>query len=356
MYTQLEALKIQVSEQLEQINNLADLEVIRVSTFGKNGSLTKMMKELAHLSQEEKKVFGNTLNQVKQALSETMEAKKVIFEKQELDKKLESESIDVTLPARPKQHGRIHPLHHVLEEILVIFSKMGFAIEEGPDIEDDWHNFEALNIPPSHPARQMQDTFYLKNSSYLLRTQTSGVQIRTMEKQTLPIKIISPGRCYRVESDATHSPLFHQMEGLYIDKGITLAHLKSILEEFFKLFFETKDLTLRFRTSYFPFTEPSYEFDIGGELARNIGKKWIELGGCGMVDPQVLINCNIDPEIYQGFAFGAGLDRCVMLKYGLSDIRSFFEGDIRWIKHYGFMPEDIPNTISGLSLNGGTKR
>ena len=353
---ELEGLKAEALAAIAGAGTLGDLDAVRVGVLGKNGTLTGLMKGLGSLSPEERKQVGGELNLVKQALTEALDAKKQALEEQELTAKLNQEQIDVTLPVRPKTHGRLHPMAHVMEEMMVIYASMGFDIAEGPDIEDDWHNFEALNIPPSHPARQMQDTFYIKDTPHMLRTQTSGVQIRVMEKQKPPVKIVAPGRCYRVDSDATHSPAFNQIEGLYVDKGVTLAHLKSVLEESLKLFFETDDLTLRFRTSYFPFTEPSYEFDIGGKLARDIGKEWIELGGCGMVDPKVLENCQIDPDTYQGFAFGFGLDRCAMLKYSIPDIRSFFEGDVRWIRHYGFMPEDVPNSVTGLSLNGGAKR
>jgi len=353
---QLENLKAEVLAAIAGADTLSDLDAVRVGVLGKNGSLTALMKGLSALTLEEKKRVGGELNLVKQALTEALDAKKQALEDKELAAKLNQEKIDITLPVRPKTHGRIHPVAHVMEEMMAIYAAMGFDVAEGPDIEDDWHNFEALNIPPSHPARQMQDTFYIKETPYMLRTQTSGVQIRVMEAQKPPVKIVAPGRCYRVDSDATHSPAFNQVEGLYVDKGVTLAHLKSVLEESLKLFFETDDLVVRFRTSYFPFTEPSYEFDVGGKLARDIGKEWIELGGCGMVDPKVLENCGIDPNVYQGFAFGYGLDRCAMLKYAIPDIRSFFEGDVRWIRHYGFMPEDVPNSVTGLSLNGGTKR
>lgn len=353
---QLENLKAEALAAIAGADTLSDLDAVRVGVLGKNGSLTALMKGLSALTLEEKKRVGGELNLVKQALTEALDAKKQALEDKELAAKLNQEKIDITLPVRPKTHGRIHPVAHVMEEMMAIYAAMGFDVAEGPDIEDDWHNFEALNIPPSHPARQMQDTFYIKETPYMLRTQTSGVQIRVMEAQKPPVKIVAPGRCYRVDSDATHSPAFNQVEGLYVDKGVTLAHLKSVLEESLKLFFETDDLVVRFRTSYFPFTEPSYEFDVGGKLARDIGKEWIELGGCGMVDPKVLENCGIDPNVYQGFAFGYGLDRCAMLKYAIPDIRSFFEGDVRWIRHYGFMPEDVPNSVTGLSLNGGTKR
>jgi len=231
---------------------------------------------------------------------------------------------------------------------------MGFDLAEGPDIEDDWHNFEALNIPPEHPARQMQATFFFDNKN-MLRTQTSGVQIRVMENKKPPIKIVCPGRTYRRDYDATHTPMFHQIEGLVIDEKTNLANLRSVLLEFFKLFFETDDVAFRFRTSYFPFTEPSYEMDLGGIMARNVGKEWLEMGGCGVVDPRVLKNCGVDPDKYQGFAFGIGLDRMAMMKYGIKDLRPMFEADMKWIKHYGFLPLDVPTVTSGLSLNGGKK-
>lgn len=339
-------------------DTLAALDEIRVQALGKNGRITALMKDLGALPVEEKKTAGALLNVFKTEIATALETKKSALEIAEMNAKLATETVDVTLPVRPQvTKGRIHPVAQAMEEMLTIFAQMGFALAEGPDIEDDWHNFEALNIPPSHPSRQMQATFFMDGTiDKILRTHTSGVQIRTMEKHQLPIKIVVPGRVYRYDYDATHTPMFHQIEGLVIDKKTNLANLKTGLTEFMQLFFETDDVTLRFRPSYFPFTEPSYEADVGGHLARAIGKEWLELLGCGMVHPNVLRNCGIDPDEYQGFAFGCGIDRFAMMKYGIPDLRGFFDADMRWIEHYGFLPEDVPTVTSGLSLNGGTKR
>ena len=354
MQEKLSEIKSTVLPAVENAKTLAELDAVRVGVVGKNGSLTAMMKEMGALSIEEKKVFGAAINAVKTEVMKAIEDKKTALEDAELNQKLQAESIDVTLPGRPQNIGRIHPITQATEEALTIFAQMGFDLAEGPDIEDDWHNFEALNLPKEHPARQMQATFFFDNKN-MLRTQTSGVQIRTMENQKPPIKIVCPGRTYRRDYDATHTPMFHQIEGLVIDEKTNLANLRSVLMEFFKLFFETDDVTFRFRTSYFPFTEPSYEMDLGGVMARNIGKEWLEMGGCGIVDPRVLKNCGIDPDKYQGFAFGIGLDRLAMMKYGIKDLRPMFEADMKWIKHYGFLPLDVPTITSGLSLNGGKK-
>ena len=357
MQNQINTMKPELLASIENASNLQALDEIRVAALGKNGQITALMKNLGSLAPEERKEAGQVLNVFKTEIATALEAKKQTLETAELNKRLANESVDITLPIRPETiSGRIHPVSQVMEEMLTIFAQMGFDLAEGPDIEDDWHNFEALNIPPSHPSRQMQATFFMDGTvDKMLRTQTSGVQIRTMEKGKLPIKIVAPGRTYRCDYDATHSPMFHQIEGLVIDKTTNLSHLKGVLEEFMKLFFETDDVVLRFRPSHFPFTEPSYEADVGGALAKAIGKEWIELLGCGMVHPQVLRNCGIDPKEYQGFAFGCGIDRFAMLKYGIPDIRSFFEADMRWIKHYGFLPSDVPTITSGLSLNGGRK-
>ncbi len=355
MQQQIEVMKTELLTSIEKANSLQALEEIRVSALGKSGQITSLMKTLGGLAPEERKTAGQILNVFKNEIAQALDAKKEILEVQALNVRLESESVDVTLPVRPETiSGRIHPLSQVIEETLTIFAQMGFELAEGPDIEDDWHNFEALNLPKAHPARQMQATFFFENNM-MLRTQTSGVQIRTMENKKPPIKIVCPGRTYRRDYDATHTPMFHQIEGLVIDEKTNLANLKSVLVEFFKLFFETDDVQVRFRPSYFPFTEPSYEMDLGGVMARNIGKEWLEMLGCGMVDPRVLKNCGIDPDKYQGFAFGIGLDRLAMMKYGIKDLRSMFEGDMKWIKHYGFLPLDIPNITSGLSMNGGRK-
>ncbi len=357
MQNQINTMKPELLAAIDNAANLQALDEIRVAALGKSGRITALMKNLGTLAPEERKAAGQILNTFKTEIATALDAKKQALETAELNARLANESVDVTLPIRPETTvGRIHPVSQVMEEMLTIFAQMGFDLAEGPDIEDDWHNFEALNIPPSHPSRQMQATFFMDGTTdKILRTQTSGVQIRTMEKGKLPIKIVAPGRTYRCDYDATHSPMFHQIEGLVIDKTTNLSHLKGVLEEFMKLFFETDDVALRFRPSYFPFTEPSYEADVGGALAKAIGKEWIELLGCGMVHPQVLRNCGIDPTEYQGFAFGCGIDRFAMLKYGIPDIRSFFEADMRWIKHYGFLPLDVPTITSGLSMNGGRK-
>ena len=355
MQEKINELKPVLSAAIEQANTIQALEEVRVSALGKNGQITALMKTLGALSPDERKTAGQVLNVFKNEIAAALDQKKEALETKALNEKLQNESVDVTLPVRPEENqGRIHPISQVIEEVLTIFAQMGFDLAEGPDIEDDWHNFEALNMPAAHPARQMQATFFFPGGS-LLRTQTSGVQIRTMEAKKPPIKIVCPGRTYRRDYDATHTPMFHQIEGLVIDDKTNLANLKSVLVEFFKLFFETDDVAVRFRPSYFPFTEPSYEMDLGGVMARNIGKEWIELLGCGVVDPRVLKNCGIDPDQYQGFAFGIGLDRLAMMKYGMKDLRPMFEADMKWIKHYGFLPLDTPTVTSGLSLNGGRK-
>lgn len=355
MQQQIDTMKPELLAAIDSADNLASLDEIRVNALGKNGRITTLMKTLGTLAPEERKLAGQVLNVFKNEIATALDAKKEVLETEALNKKLAEESVDVTLPARAETtSGRIHPLSQVIEEALTIFAQMGFEMAEGPDIEDDWHNFEALNIPQAHPARQMQATFFFP-CEHLLRTQTSGVQIRTMENKKPPIKIVCPGRTYRRDYDATHTPMFHQIEGLVIDEKTNLANLKSVLVEFFKLFFETDDVQVRFRPSYFPFTEPSYEMDLGGVMARNIGKEWLELLGCGMVHPNVLKNCGIDPDKYQGFAFGIGLDRLAMMKYGIKDLRPMFEADMKWIKHYGFLPTDVPTITSGLSLNGGRK-
>ncbi|MBR6411716.1 MAG: phenylalanine--tRNA ligase subunit alpha [Alphaproteobacteria bacterium] len=354
MQEKINTLKPELLRAIEKADTLSALDEVRVSALGKNGQITGLMKTLGGLSPEERKTAGQVLNVFKNEIAAALDQKKEALETKALNEKLQSESVDVTLPVRPEEQGRIHPISQVIEETLTIFAQMGFELAEGPDIEDDWHNFEALNMPAAHPARQMQATFFFPGGS-LLRTQTSGVQIRTMEAKKPPIKIVCPGRTYRRDYDATHTPMFHQIEGLVIDDKTNLANLKSVLLEFFKLFFETDDVAVRFRPSYFPFTEPSYEMDLGGAMARNIGKEWIELLGCGVVDPRVLQNCGIDSTQYQGFAFGIGLDRLAMMKYGIKDLRPMFEADMKWIKHYGFLPLDTPTVTSGLSLNGGRK-
>jgi phenylalanyl-tRNA synthetase alpha chain len=334
------------------------LETIRVEALGKKGEITGLMKTLGTLSPEERKSFGQRLNLVKDAVTEAIETRKSALAEAAIEARLQSEKLDLTLPARPESLGKIHPISQTIDEIIAIFGEMGFGVREGPDIEDDFHNFEALNIPKDHPARQMQDTFYLPakpdGSQMVLRTHTSPVQVRTMQGERPPIRVICPGRTYRVDSDMTHSPMFHQVEGLVVDQSTHMGHLKGCLQDFVRAFFGIDDLRLRFRPSYFPFTEPSAEVDIGcdrsgGELKLGAGNDWLEILGCGMVHPKVLKNCGIDPEKYQGFAFGMGIERIAMLKYGIPDLRTFYDADLRWLKHYGFMPLDVPSAVGGLT-------
>ena len=348
------------AEALNSIAAAADLEALeglRVSLLGKKGSISLLMKSLGEMSPEERKTAGQQLNAVKDAAAAALEERKAVLEASALDERLSRERIDVTLPVRPEAQGRVHPISQTIDELTVLFGEMGFSVAEGPHIEDDFHNFTALNIPPEHPARQEQDTFYLAASApdggrKLLRTHTSPVQIRTMLAQKPPIRIIVPGRTFRSDHDATHSPMFHQVEGLVIDKAAHMGHLKGCLIEFCRAFFGLADLPVRFRPSYFPFTEPSAEVDIGcsrdgGSLKIGAGGDWLEILGCGMVHPKVLKNCNIDPGVYQGFAFGMGIERIAMLKYGIPDLRTFYESDLRWLKHYGFLPLDVPSLAGG---------
>jgi len=348
---------LDAQNSIAQISNIDDLEKIRVNYLGKTGIISAKMKTLGKLPPEMRKSFGQELNQLKNKVANLIDETKKDLEEKALALKLENEKIDVTLPIRAENQGSIHPISRVIEEVTEIFGNMGFAKAEGPEIEDDFHNFTALNIPESHPARQMHDTFYFpedeSGNRNVLRTHTSSVQIRHMEKNKPPYKIISPGRTYRCDSDITHSPMFHQVEGLYIDKNITMAHLKGCLIEFYKIFFGKDELPVRFRPSFFPFTEPSAEMDIGytrqnGELKIGEGDSWLEIGGCGMVHPNVLKSVNVDPNEYQGFAFGFGIERLAMLKYGISDLRTFFESDVRWLENYNFAPLDIPTLTKGL--------
>ena len=367
----MEDLKELEANVLQSVSNAADLRAldeVRVSVLGKKGSLTEKMKSLGALPMEEKIAAGKALNILKNTIETAIDNKKQELETIELNKKLANERIDVTLPIRPETQGRIHPVSKIYEEVVAIFGQMGFDVAEGPDIEDQFHNFNALNMPANHPARQMQDTFYIANpdsadfdDSFVVRTHTSGIQIRTMEAKKPPIRIIAPGRTYRSDFDATHTPMFHQVEGLVIDKTTTMAHLKGCLYDFVKAFFEIDDIKVRYRPSYFPFTEPSAEMDIGcrkgkEELKIGEGDDWLEILGCGMVHPKVLRAGGIDPDEYQGFAFGLGIDRLAMLKYGIPDLRTFFESDLRWLKHYGFVPLDTSSMTGGLSNNGGLAR
>ncbi len=332
------------------------LEELRVSLLGKKGKLTDALKSLGQASPEERKTLGAALNQIKEQITNALEEKKSTLADVELNARLVTEKLDVTLPIDSQSRGKIHPITQVTEEITAIFADLGFNVADGPDIEDDEHNFTALNIPESHPARQMHDTFYLHgkgDNKTVLRTHTSPVQIRTMRAGKPPFRFIAMGSTYRCDSDLTHTPMFHQIEGLVIDKEINMGHLRGCISEFLRVFFELENVPVRFRPSFFPFTEPSAEIDIGcarskESLKIGAGSDWLEIGGCGMVHPNVLKNCNIDPNEWQGFAFGMGIERLAMLKYGIPDLRTFFESDARWLQHYGFDPLHIPNLVSGL--------
>ena len=353
------SLQSELLGQIASANDETSLEAVRVAALGKKGAISELLKTLGGMSAEERKVNGPLLNGLRDAVAEAINARKAALADSALDARLASERIDVTLPARPENSGTVHPISQVLEEVTAIFADLGFSVAEGPDVEFDDYNFTKLNIPPDHPARQMQDTFYVAKqadgSSHVLRTHTSPVQVRTMLNTKPPIRIISPGRTYRVDSDATHSPMFHQVEALVVDEGIHLGHLKWTMEEFCKAFFEIDHIELRARPSFFPFTEPSVEWDMRcdrstpGQIKFGQGDDWLELGGSGMVHRKVLENCGIDSKRYSGFAFGFGLDRMAMLKYGIPDIRSFFESDLRWLRHYGFAALDIPTLDGGLS-------
>jgi len=324
---QLNQLIDQAKKDFASCSKLAELDHIKSKFLGKSGPITEAMKSLASLSPEEKPKKGAEINQVKKQIEFLLETRKEEISNLELNEKLETEKIDVTLPSRPKMKGSLHPVMNTIDEISTIFHGIGFDVADGPEIEDDFHNFTALNIPEFHPARAMHDTFYV-NKEHVLRTHTSPVQIRYMENNTPPIQIISPGRVYRVDSDATHSPMFHQVEGLVINEDVNFANLKGVVQSFLQSFFEDENLTIRFRPSYFPFTEPSAEID----MSWNDG--WLEIGGCGMVHPNVLKHVNIDPEMYQGFAFGLGVERLTMLKYGINDLRHFFNHDLRFLEQF----------------------
>ncbi len=348
---------------LGQIAGAADeggLENVRVSALGKKGSVSALLATLGKMVPDERKTAGAAINALKDRVSEALAARKAILKGAALEARLATETLDVTLPVRAggPDTGRIHPISQVMDELTEIFADMGFSVAEGPDIETDDYNFTKLNFPEGHPAREMHDTFFFNPGAdgkrKLLRTHTSPVQVRTMLAQKPPIRVICPGRTYRVDSDQTHTPQFHQVEGLVIDRTAHMGHLKWTLEEFCKAFFEVKNVKMRFRPSFFPFTEPSMEVDIqcrrqGGEIRFGEGEDWLEILGCGMVHPNVLRNCGLDPEIYQGFAWGMGIDRIAMLKYGMPDLRPFFEADVRWLQHYGFRPLDFPTLAGGLS-------
>ncbi len=356
----LSALQSQILADIAAAADEAALEAVRVSALGKKGSISALLATLGKMSPDERKSEGAKINAAKDAVTAALSERRDLLKTAALDARLARETLDVTLPVResPAETGRIHPLSQVFDELATIFADMGFSIAEGPDIETDDYNFTKLNFPVGHPAREMHDTFFLPQkedgSRLLLRTHTSPVQVRTMLSQQPPIRVICPGRTYRMDSDATHTPQFHQVEGLVIDKGSHLGHLKWILAEFCKAFFEVDNVNMRFRPSFFPFTEPSLEVDIQcrrdkGEIRFGEGEDWLEILGCGMVHPNVLRACGLDPDVYQGFAWGMGIDRIAMLKYGLPDLRAFFEADVRWLNHYGFRPLDLPTLAGGLS-------
>ena len=351
----IKKIKEEFINKLKQDLDLNSVNQIKTDLFGKNGKISNEFKKLGSIAVEERKKFASELNSIKDEIQTAISKKIQDLEIIEINSKLQNEKIDVTLPERSFNKGKIHPVSQVIDEISSIFSEIGFNVEEGPDVENEYNNFTALNTPDNHPARDMHDTFYLDNNKeYLLRTHTSPVQVRTMLKGKPPFKIIAPGRTYRSDSDQTHSPMFHQVEGLHIDKNINMGHLKGCLNYFIKEFFEVNKIKMRFRPSHFPFTEPSAEVDIGykikdGKIIIGEGDKWLEILGCGMVHPNVLKNVKVDPSKYQGYAFGIGIDRLAMLKYGINDLRSFFETDYRWLNHFGFDPLDVPTSYRGLS-------
>ena len=343
-------------DRIAAADSLSDLEAVRVSALGKSGSITALLKSLGSMDAEARAAEAPKIHSLREAVTNAIAGRKAVLENAELERKLTTERIDLSLPAPESISGTVHPVSQVMDELAEIFADLGFSVAEGPEIETQWYNFTALNMPENHPARAMQDTFYLERrgdeeEARVLRTHTSPVQIRAGEAQGAPLYVIAPGRVYRSDSDATHTPMFHQVEGLVIDKGITLGHLKWTLETFLKAFFERDDLVLRMRPSYFPFTEPSAEVDVGWSMEKGrrvVGGQegWMEVLGSGMVHPRVIANMGLDPGEWQGFAFGCGIDRLAMLKYGMDDLRAFFDGDIRWLKHYGFRALDVP-TLSG---------
>jgi phenylalanyl-tRNA synthetase alpha chain len=354
----LETLERDILKDVAAAGDEAALEALRVSALGKKGSISERMKGLGSMAPEERKEAGAALNLLKDKVADAIAIRRAALQAVALEARLASERVDVTLPVRPQAQGTIHPVSQVWEEIVEIWGDLGFSVAEGPHIEDDFHNFTALNMPPEHPARQEHDTFYFNEkpdgSRMVLRTHTSPVQIRTMLSGKPPIRIIVPGRTFRNDSDLTHTPMFHQIEGLVIDEHTHLGHLKWALTEFCKAFFEVDDPKMRFRASHFPFTEPSMEVDIncsweGGQVKIGVGDSWLEILGSGMVHPNVIRHGGLDPEKYQGWAFGMGLDRIAMLKYGIPDLRAFFEADLRWLRHYGFRALQVPTLAGGLS-------
>ncbi|WP_273759761.1 phenylalanine--tRNA ligase subunit alpha [Bartonella sp. ML70XJBT.G] len=355
----IERLEQEICLALEGACDEQALEAVRIAALGKKGSISERLKALGKMDAEERQKVGPALNGSKNRILELWTQRRDLLRRQAMDARLSREKVDITLPVRssPMERGRIHPISQVIEEIIAIYTKMGFSLAEGPDIETDYYNFTALNFPEGHPAREMHDTFFFDvdktGERKLLRTHTSPVQIRTMEKQKAPIRIIIPGKTYRMDSDATHSPMFHQVEGLVIDKTSTIAHMMGLHETFCKIFFEVPSVKMRFRPSFFPFTEPSMEVDIqcdrsGSEVKFGEGQDWLEILGCGMVHPHVLKNVGLDPDEYQGFAWGMGIDRIAMLKYGMPDLRAFFDADLRWLDHYGFRCFDMPAFFPSL--------
>ncbi|OLP45322.1 phenylalanine--tRNA ligase subunit alpha [Rhizobium oryziradicis] len=358
----LESLKTSLLADIAAASDEAGIEAVRLAAMGKKGSVSELLKTLGSMTPEERQTRGAAINALKNEITEQLNTKKAELKDAAINARLKAETLDVSLPVRssPAERGRIHPISQIVDEITAIFADMGFSIAEGPDVETDYYNFTALNFPEGHPAREMHDTFFLQPDANgerkVLRTHTSPVQVRTMEAQKPPIRIVIPGKTYRQDSDATHSPMFHQVEGLVIDKTANVGHLRWVLEEFCKTFFEVDSVTMRFRPSFFPFTEPSFEVDIqcdrsSGPIVKfGEGKDWMEILGCGMVHPNVLRAGGLDPDEYQGFAWGMGLDRIAMLKYGMPDLRDFFNADVRWMSHYGFRPLDVPTLFGGLSV------
>ena len=351
----LKKIKDEFLLKLEKKLNLSEINEIKSNLFGKSGLISSEFKKLGSIAENERKKFASDLNLIKNEFQNLINSKIDEIQTEEINNKLEKEKVDITLPERTFVRGKIHPVSQTIDEISSIFSEIGFSVEEGPDVENEYNNFTALNTPDNHPARDMHDTFYLdEKKERLLRTHTSPVQIRTMLNAKPPFKIIAPGRTYRSDSDQTHAPMFHQVEGLHIDKDINMGHLKGCLNYFIKEFFEVKKIKMRFRPSHFPFTEPSAEVDIGyelkdGKIIIGEGDQWLEILGCGMVHPNVLKNVKVDPTKFQGYAFGIGIDRLAMLKYGINDLRAFFDCDYRWLNHFGFDPLDVPTNYRGLS-------
>lgn len=353
--TDIKKIREEFLDKLKKNLELPEVNQIKTDLFGKNGLISSQFKKINSIVEAERKNFASDLNIIKNELQDLINFKINEIGTGQINKKLDKEKIDITLPERPFIQGKIHPVSQTIDEISSIFSEIGFSVEEGPDVENEYNNFTALNTPDNHPARDLHDTFYLaENKERLLRTHTSPVQIRTMLKDKPPFKIIAPGRTYRSDSDQTHAPMFHQVEGLHIDENINMGHLKGCLNYFIKEFFEVNNIKMRFRPSHFPFTEPSAEVDIGyelkdGKIVIGEGDKWLEILGCGMVHPNVLKNVNVNSTKYQGYAFGIGIDRLAMLKYGINDLRAFFECDYRWLNHFGFDPLDVPSNYRGLS-------